>query len=171
MSMSNWLIDGNYLMEKFPGKGGWTFIATPEIAPDTSQPFGWLKVKGFIDHHPIQQFRLMPMGNGNLFFPVKASLRKLLKKQAGDWVHLQLIKDVDAVQIPTEIATCLQDEPSAWHNFLHFEESEQLNYIQWIQSAKQATTRINRIAITINNATQKIDYNTFQKKKKLNKTL
>ncbi|MFM2360814.1 MAG: hypothetical protein RLY16_2807 [Bacteroidota bacterium] len=165
MPKSNWLIDGNYLMERFPGKGGWTFIATPEIAPDKSQPFGWLKVKGFIDDHPIQHFRLMPMGNGKLFFPVKASLRKLLKKQAGDRVHLQLTKDLDAIQIPPDIAICLQDEPDAWHNFLQFEETEQLNYIQWIQSAQLTATRIQRIAITVNNAALQISYNTYQKKK------
>lgn len=44
------LVDKNYLLQKFEGKGGWTFAEIPEIPmPKTS--FGMLKVKGKIDNY------------------------------------------------------------------------------------------------------------------------
>lgn len=78
------LTDKAYLLEKFPGKGGWTYAAIPEIAPDKHAHFGWVRVKGTIDGYKIKGFHLMPMGNGKLFLPVKSEIRKKIKKQAGD---------------------------------------------------------------------------------------
>lgn len=78
------LVNKNYLLEKFSGKGGWTFAVIPEVAQDKHAPFGWVKVKGFIDDVEIYNYRLQPMGNGKLFLPVKAAIRKAIKKEAGD---------------------------------------------------------------------------------------
>ena len=58
------LVNGVFLLEKYPGKGGWTYAEIPQVGQDPTQPFGWRKVKGFIDHVPVAQFRLMPMGGG-----------------------------------------------------------------------------------------------------------
>ena len=43
------LTDQSYMLEKFPGKGGWTYAAIPEIQPDKKSWFNWVKVKGYID--------------------------------------------------------------------------------------------------------------------------
>ncbi len=43
------LVDKEYLLDKFPGKGGWTYTLIPEIEQDKKAPFGWVKVKGSID--------------------------------------------------------------------------------------------------------------------------
>ena len=61
------LTDQKYLLEKFPGKGGWTYAKIPEIKPEKNNPFGWLCVNGFIDDYEIKNYHLMPMGNGGLF--------------------------------------------------------------------------------------------------------
>ena len=66
------LVSRNYLLEKYPGKGGWTYAAIPEILQDKKSPFGWVKVRGWIDDFEIKNYKLMPMGNGKLFLPVKA---------------------------------------------------------------------------------------------------
>ncbi|WP_418264219.1 DUF1905 domain-containing protein [Flavobacterium faecale] len=55
------LVDKNYLLEKFPGKGGWTNAAIPEILQNKNNPFGWVTVKGSIDSFKIHHFKLMPM--------------------------------------------------------------------------------------------------------------
>ncbi len=70
------LVDKEYLLQKYPGKGGWTYAAIPEVLQDKHAWFGWVRVKGFIDHHELKNYRLMPMGNGSLFLPVKAEIRK-----------------------------------------------------------------------------------------------
>ena len=60
------LVDKDYLLQKYPGKGGWTFAAIPEIAQDKHAWFGWMKVRGTIDDYAIENYHLMPMGNGSL---------------------------------------------------------------------------------------------------------
>ena len=77
------LADNIYLLEKYPGKGGWTYARIPEILQDKTKPFGWVKVCGSIDGYEIKKCHLMPMGNDQLFLPVKAEIRKKIKKQEG----------------------------------------------------------------------------------------
>ncbi len=40
---------GEALLQKYPCKGGWTYIDVPNVKPNKNNPFGWLKVKGQID--------------------------------------------------------------------------------------------------------------------------
>ena len=144
------LIDKKYLLEKFPGKGGWTYAIIPEVLQDKHAYFGWVKVKGFIDDFELKNYRLMPMGNGMLFLPVRAEIRKKIGKKEGDWVHVKLFADNDALEIPKELMLCLEDEPQALKNFLTYTESEQKAYIDWILSAKKEEIKIERMAETIN---------------------
>lgn len=144
------LIDNKYLLEKFQGKGGWTFDRIPEIPQDKHAYFGWVKVRGTIDGFEIRKYHLMPMGNGQLFLPVKAEIRKKIKKQEGDHVHVILYPDNEPLETPEEMLICLNEEPKALAFFKSLSESEQKFYIQWIYSAKKEETKINRLAKTIN---------------------
>lgn len=144
------LIDKAYLLEKFPGKGGWTFARIPEIPQDRKAYFGWVKVKGTIDGYEINKCHLMPMGDGKLFLPVKAEIRKKIKKNEGDMVHVILYHDNEPLETPEELLLCLQEEPKALKFFNSLTESERKFYIQWIYSAKKEETKINRLAKTIN---------------------
>jgi len=92
----------------------------------------------------------MPMGNGKLFLPVKAEIRKKIKKQEGDTVHIVLYPDDEPMEIPEEFAICLKDEPAADKFFQSLSESEQKFYIEWIYGAKKEETKINRMAKAIN---------------------
>ncbi|MCK6600853.1 MAG: YdeI/OmpD-associated family protein [Bacteroidetes bacterium] len=147
--MSEKLIDKSCLLEKFPGKGGWTYAALPDIGIGRSTPFGWIKVKGTIDGIEIRQYHLMPMGNGNLFLPVKTEIRKKINKQAGDWVHVCLQADTDPAEIPEEFTECLMMEPDAFRYFSSLTESEKHQYVRWVYSAKTEETRADRIAEVI----------------------
>ena len=55
------LVDGEYLLMKFPGKGGWTYAEIPEVFQNRDNPFGWVKVKGSIDNYELRQHKLMPI--------------------------------------------------------------------------------------------------------------
>lgn len=136
------LVNKNYLLEKFSGKGGWTFAVIPEVAQDKHAPFGWVKVKGFIDDVEIYNYRLQPMGNGKLFLPVKAAIRKAIKKEAGDWVHIVLYRDQDSVRIPEELQLCLQDVPNAFEMFQQLSDGQQKAIIEWIAAAKTDDTKV-----------------------------
>jgi hypothetical protein len=140
------LVNQKYVLEKFPGKGGWVFARIPEILPDNNAPFGWVRVKGKIDDFEFKNYRLMPMGNGSLFLPVKAEIRKKIAKNEGDWIHVILFEDQNPVEIPEEIILCLKEDPLAFKNFSLYSESEQKMYMDWIYSAKKEETKIERIA-------------------------
>lgn len=144
------LVNKIFLLQKYPGKGGWTYAAIPEIPQSKNTHFGWVKVKGSIDNFEIKQYHLMPMGNGQLFLPVKAEIRKKIKKKEGDTVKVILYKDIDSFEIPLEFLNCLKDEPKAHQHFFKLSEAEQKKYIQWIYASKKSDTKVERMAISIN---------------------
>lgn len=143
------LIDKEYLLEKFPGKGGWTFAKIPEIMQNKNTPFGWVRVRGTIDHFEIKNYNLQPMGDGSLFLPVKAEIRKKINKKEGDYVHIILFTDNLPTEIPEELKLCLMDEPMVYETFLNYSNGEQKTIIEWIYSAKTDITKVERIAKTI----------------------
>lgn len=141
------LVDQEYLLEKFPGKGGWTYARIPEVLQNPSAPFGWVTVKGWIDDYELRQFKLMPMGDGqSLFVPVKAAIRKKIGKQAGDYVRIVLYPDHSELEIPEEILDCFANEdPALFETFKSFTQGQQKAYLDWIDAAKREETRVNRI--------------------------
>ncbi len=153
------LLDKTYLLEKFPGKGGWTYAAIPEISQNKKAPFGWVRVRGRIDGYELKQYKLMPMGNGKLFLPVKAAIRKKIGKEAGDFVHVILFLDESNLEIPIEIIECFQDEPKkTYETFLSFTEGEQKAYLDWIYDAKTDTTKAERILKMMNKLRRQLKY-------------
>jgi hypothetical protein len=140
------LTDKEYLLERFPGKGGWTFARMPGIKPAANIPFGQLKVKGSIDGFPIAKAHLMPLGNGELFLPVKAEIRKKIWKKAGDRVRIVLYIDNDPLIIPHEMQECLEYDPEANAFFQSLSETERRYYISWVYGAKREETRVGRLA-------------------------
>ncbi|MCB0497551.1 MAG: DUF1905 domain-containing protein [Cyclobacteriaceae bacterium] len=148
-------VDKSYLLKKFPGKGGWTYTEIPEIEQNKSNPFGWVKVSGFVDQHELKHYKLMPMGNGKLFLPVKAAIRKKIKKEAGDWVRVKLFIDKTPTEIPEEIIECFKNEPpKVYETFLSFTEGEQKAYIDWIYEAKKEDTKVERIVAMMGRVSQ-----------------
>lgn len=152
------LVNKKYLLERFPGKGGWTFARIPEVLQDKKAHFGWVRVRGTIDGYEISKYHLMPMGNGSLFLPVKAEIRKKIKKKEGDKVHVILYPDNEPLEIPKEMLLCLQDEPTALKFFKSLTEREKKLYIQWIYSAKKEDTKVNRLVKTINRLVKGIKF-------------
>jgi hypothetical protein len=139
------LVNKKYLLERFQAKGGWTYAAIPEILQDKNSPFGWVKVRGTIDGYEIKNYHLMPMGNGKLFLPVKATIRKVIKKKEGDYVHVILYPDNAPLEVPEELLNCLKDEPKAYQNFLDYSDGEKKAFVEWVYSAKKEETKAERI--------------------------
>ncbi len=146
--MEKALTDKNYLLEKYPGKGGWTYVIIPEVEQDKKAPFGWVKVKGTIDNFEIKNYKLMPMGNGRLFLPVKAEIRKKIKKEKGDWIKVVLYEDHDEMEITEELILCLK-ESDTYQLFMASSEGEKKAFVDWIYEAKTEKTKVDRITRTI----------------------
>ncbi len=143
--MKKALVDKKYLMQRMSGKGGWSYIEIKEISPDHKAHFGMVRVKGSIDSYELKQYNLMPMGNGNLFLPVKAEIRKKIKKEAGDLVHVILYLDASPLVIPQELIDCLNEYPEAMKFYERLTQSEKRLFLNWVYSAKQEDTKANRI--------------------------
>ncbi len=159
MTQKDSLVNSNYLSQKFPGKGGWTYAAIPEIFQDKNNPFGWVKVKGAIDDFEINQYKLMPVGNGSLFLPVKAEIRKKIGKQAGDYFKVLIYSDESSLEIPNEIIDCFKVGPKqSYQTFLAFTEGERKAYLDWIYKAKSDTTKTERIIKMMNRLQKKLKY-------------
>lgn len=159
MRDDNPLVNGAYLLKKFPGKGGWTYAEIPEVLQDKNNPFGWVSVSGSIDHFELRQYKLMPMGNGRLFLPVRAEIRKKIGKQAGDHVHVVLYADATPTTIPEEIMDCFSMEPAeSLATFLSFTDGERRAYLGWIYDAKTEDTRAKRILQMMDRLKQKLKF-------------
>lgn len=143
------LVNKSIILERFAGKGGWTYARVKGISPGNRNRFGWVKVKGFIDSYEIKKYHLAPMSDGSMFLPVKAEIRKAIKKEEGDKVKVVLYLDRDEVAVPPEFMECMEDEPAALLGFKKLSDTDKQNYIDWIYGAKKEETRIERMSKAI----------------------
>lgn len=139
------LVDKVYLLQKTEGKCSWTFVEMPEI-PMGKKAFGMMKVRGKIDDLEISNVHLMPMGNGYLGLPIKASIRKKIKKEAPNTVHVTLYECNDAFVIPQELCSCMEYEEGVLEKFESYTEGQQKAFVDWIYSTKNEDTKVDRIA-------------------------
>ncbi|SDE55369.1 protein of unknown function [Dyadobacter soli] len=144
--MAELLVEKRYQLQRMAGKGGWTYVVISEIRQDIEKKAGMVKVKGRIDDYELIGYNLMPMATGQLFLPVKAEIRKKIKKEEGDWVTVVLYADESGLAIPEELLDCLKDEPKAYANFQKLAEGSQKEYRDWVYSAKKDETKVARIA-------------------------
>ncbi|MBC9930058.1 YdeI/OmpD-associated family protein [Chitinophaga qingshengii] len=145
------LIDQDLLLERFDGKGGWTFIRLPDM-PKGQGYFGMRKVRGFIDQYELPPCNLMPFKKGVMMLPVKAAIRKQIKKEAGDHVRLILYTAGQQTReiIPDDFLECLRDEPEALQAFQAMPQAEQEKCLQWLMEVSVPEARIQRMADAIN---------------------
>ena len=142
------LVDKDYVLFKTEGKGGWTFVEIPEVPmPKTS--FGMLKVKGKIDDYEFSNTHLMPIGNGHVGMAVKAEIRKKIRKEAPDTVHITLYEDKTPLIISEELLLCMKYEDGVSEKFEAYTDGQKKAFINWINSAKTEQTKADRIARTI----------------------
>lgn len=133
-------------------KTGWTFIEVPaalaqQMNPGNKKAF---RIKGKLDEYAFSGANLIPMGGGDYILAVNAGMRKMIRKQKGAEVDVQMEKDATELKPPAELIESLQDEPKALERFRTFPKSHQNYFINWINSARTDPTKAKRIAATIN---------------------
>ncbi|MBW3468640.1 DUF1905 domain-containing protein [Arthrospiribacter ruber] len=141
-------IEGEYYLEKFQYKGGWTYILLHDFEKPKTY-FGMLKAEIKLDGHDLGTITLMPFGNGKLFFPVNAKIRKLILKEAGDKVQLELqipsIEGKETAFTHAQVISCIKEEPVAWKNFQNLPKSIQENDLNTIISYESDEKRVEKI--------------------------
>ncbi|GAB3934551.1 YdeI/OmpD-associated family protein [Mucilaginibacter myungsuensis] len=158
------MISYDIIILQFEDKGEkteWTYIEIPadiaqELKPGNKKSF---RVKGMLDAFPIKAVALMPMGEGKFIMAINADMRKGIHKRAGAMLKVTLEEDTDtAVILPDELEECFEYEPEARAYYDSLAQGHQRYFITWINSAKTAPTRANRIENMFKAMLNKWDY-------------
>jgi hypothetical protein len=143
-------------------KTGWRYIEVPadiaqKLKPGNKKAF---RVRGALDNFAIEGFALMPMGDGKFIMPIKAEIRKSIRKEAGAVVAAKLEEHKDfKVEVPADLQECFEFDPEALTQFNSLAMSHRNYFIKWIESARTDETRAKRIINTVNAMLRKWDYN------------
>ncbi len=142
-------------------KTGWRYVhidaeMANELKLNNKKSF---RVKGMLDALPINGIALMPMGDGSFILPLKADIRRALRKDAGAALTVSIEEDLDyKVEIPEDLQECFDFEPEALNYFNSLPKSHRDYFIKRINSAKTNETRAKRIVNTINALLNKWGY-------------
>lgn len=146
--MQDPIFDDNIELQKGNGKGAWTFVTMPVMPHLPKKKNSTVRVRGLIDDYVLEDIHIWAMKKGT-FLAVKGEIRKVIKKEAGDTVKLQLFLDEPQSAIPDDFMECLREEPSILKRFEKLPKKEQQEMIDWIFAAKTEDEKITRMAKTI----------------------
>lgn len=139
-------------------KGGWSYVLLPGLAQKSDLPFGWLIVKGSIDNYEIKQYKLWPTADKKLFLPIKAEIRKKIKKEVGDTVDIILYGDYSEMVIPESFLLCLLENPKAKHYFDAMSTTSQKQFVDYIFAAKSVEAQARRMTKSLEKLEKGLKY-------------
>ena len=128
----------------------WTYLDIPLDVMSAFAKKSQVKVRGTLNGHPFRGSAL-PHGDGTHYLVVNRSIRDAIGVTQGDPVQVLMQADLEErkVTIPPDLASALKANASSQAIFEKLSYSHQKQYIEWIESAKQAATRQDRVLKTI----------------------
>lgn len=130
-----------------PGKDdAWAFLVLPKAVSDTLPRRGRTSVEGTINGHPFQA-TLDPDGQLSHWLKVSEALQEAAAARPGDRVAVRLSPVIPEPepQLPDELHAILATSPAAKATWEDTTTLARLDWIHWIESAKQSKTRKQRL--------------------------
>ncbi len=124
----------------------WAFLVLPKAASDLLPRRGRVSVQGTVNGYPFQA-RLEPDGQLSHWLKVSKALREAAGVNIGDMVSVK-ISPVDVEPEPTlpeDLQDALAASPAAKAVWDKTTTLARIDWIHWVESAKQATTRMRRV--------------------------
>ena len=134
-----------------PAKPGddksWTFVVLPKAASETLPRRGRTTVDGTLNGQPFR-VTLEPDGKLSHWLRVSEKLRKAAGADIGDEVLLEItpVDEEPEPDIPTDFQKALAANPDARAVWDETTTVARVDWIHWIESAKQSKTRVKRIS-------------------------
>jgi len=125
----------------------WSFLVLPKDQSAKLPRRGRTSVRGSINGHHFEA-TLEPDGQLSHWLQVSQALREATHAAVGDVVNLELEPVVVEPEplIPLDFEQALSDEPDAQRTWDTTTTVARLDWIHWIESAKQIKTRTKRIS-------------------------
>lgn len=133
-----------------PAKPGaddtWTFLVLPKAASDTLPRRGRTSVDGTLNGQPFQA-TLEPDGQLSHWLKVSRALREAAGAEVGDTVTVTLapVEVEPEPELPDDLQNALAAAPSAREAWESTTTLARVDWIHWVESAKQAKTRARRV--------------------------
>ncbi len=151
------------IIEKFGSMGektGWTYLLidskiAAKINPGVKKSY---RIKGNLDNVVIGKVAIIPIGEGDFILPLNADLRKKLKKQKGEIIHIEIEKDNSEIDLNQDFIACLKEEKRADAFFKTLSLSHQRYFSKWIETAKTSETKAKRIAQALEGLSNKMGF-------------
>lgn len=124
----------------------WAFLVLPKAASDMLPRRGRTSVEGVINGHPFRAV-LDPDGQLSHWLKVDQSLLDVIDADIGDEVDVQL-KPADREQeprLPDDLRKALAGAPEAAATWDATTTIARIDWVHWVESAKQAKTRKRRV--------------------------
>lgn len=130
-----------------PGKdGAWSFLVLPKTVSDKLPRRGRTSVEGTINGHPFQA-TLEPDGQLSHWLRVSKEVSKAAHANVGEMVTVQIApaNPEPEPQLPNDLKQALAASAAAKAVWDETTTIARLDWIHWIESAKQAKTRKSRV--------------------------
>lgn len=132
-------------LEKFSGKGGWTFVRIPAEFSERLGIRGMVPVLATVEGLVFER-SLMPIGDGTHMIAINKDMLKAIGKRLSDdvTVHIAVQNQPHPVRIPEELSIAFDLDPEGKDLFFSLPRSTQRGLMMWLESARTAHTRANR---------------------------
>ena len=145
-----------------PAMMGWAYIDVPQTISERLKPGcrQVYRVRGEIDGQSFAGLALMPKGEGDYILAINGAMRRMLKKDVGDFISLRLEEDREfIIEMPEDLEICLSDdEGNLIERFNALPKSRRNYFLNHINGAKTEPTRARRITMTVEAMAMGLDF-------------